>query len=224
MSVPKEEHSREIHSCDIDYSELPIERALGIQWCAETDCFRFSVMIKANPPTRRGMLSTISSIFDPLGFIAPFILVAKRILQALCRESTLGWDEDIPDEYKHKWITWLQDLKRLEDIAIPRFLKPPKNNVLVSKQIHVFSDASTQGYGVVAYIQHLDIDNNTHCSFLMGKSRLAPIKPTTIPMLELTAATVAVRIAKQLQHELSMNSKRYYLSYRFYNRVALYSK
>lgn len=60
---------------------MPIERALGVQWCVENDEFQLRVTLKDEPLTRRGILSTIASVFDPLGFIFPFVLVRKQILQ-----------------------------------------------------------------------------------------------------------------------------------------------
>ena len=78
--------------------ELPVQRALGIQWCVSTDVFCFNICRKPRPPTRRGVLSATGSVFDPLGFLAPFVLTAKQILQDLCRIK-LGWDEEIPKRY-----------------------------------------------------------------------------------------------------------------------------
>lgn len=60
---------------------MPIERALGVQWWVENDEFQLRVTLKDEPLTRRGILSTIASVFDPLGFIFPFVLVRKQILQ-----------------------------------------------------------------------------------------------------------------------------------------------
>ena len=64
----------------------------------ESDSFRFRVNISFRPPTRNGILSVASAFFDPLGFLAPFVLIAKEILQDLCRIK-LGWDDEIPVEY-----------------------------------------------------------------------------------------------------------------------------
>lgn len=84
-AIPVEERSKETRTLDLDRDMLPIERALGIQWCVESDVFEFHIVLSNKPPTRRGILSTISSVYDPLGFAAPFILPAKKILQDLCR-------------------------------------------------------------------------------------------------------------------------------------------
>ena len=48
-----------------------------------------------------------------------------------------------------------------------------------------------------------DEQQRIHCTLVMGKSRVAPLKPVTIPRLELTAAVCSVRISQQLRRELS---------------------
>ena len=53
-SFPKDERAKEIKDLDLD--KLPIERALGIQWFAESDEFYFKIVIKEKPLTRRGIL------------------------------------------------------------------------------------------------------------------------------------------------------------------------
>ena len=57
-----------------------METALGVLWNIEEDVFKFKVNMKEKPKTRTDMLSTLSSVYDPLGFVAPFILQGKRIL------------------------------------------------------------------------------------------------------------------------------------------------
>jgi len=63
------------------------ERILGIQWDFENDKLHFSVSMKDKLFTRRGILSVVSSLFDPIGFVACVVLRAKLILQSLCREG-----------------------------------------------------------------------------------------------------------------------------------------
>lgn len=79
----------------MDKDNLPMERALGLHWCVETDVFKFRIAAQERPYPRRGILSMVSSIYDSLGFIAPFTLPAKLIMQELCKKN-LGWDENIP--------------------------------------------------------------------------------------------------------------------------------
>jgi hypothetical protein len=65
----------------------------------------FVFTIKDKPLTRRGILSTIGSIYDPLGIAAPVLLPGKMILQDLCQEKA-DWDDEIPDTYRHRWEEW----------------------------------------------------------------------------------------------------------------------
>ncbi|KXJ08416.1 hypothetical protein AC249_AIPGENE11244 [Exaiptasia diaphana] len=91
-SIPKEQRSKDVKTLDLQHDVLPLERALGVQWCVESDKLGFCVTISEKPLTRRGILSSVASIYDPLGIVAPFTLVAKKLLQDLCREKSIGWD------------------------------------------------------------------------------------------------------------------------------------
>mgnify|MGYP000353277823 CR=1 FL=1 len=153
--------------------------------------------------TRRGLLSVVCSLYDPLGFVAPVVLPAKVILQDLCRKR-LEWDDPIPDDERNRWLSWLEDLQRLEQLSVDRCLKPPSFGKVVSVQLHHFSDASQQGYGAVSYLRFLDDKDAIHCSFVMGKARTAPLKTVTIPRLELSAAVVASRLDKILRKEIDI--------------------
>ena len=54
-------------------------------------------------PTRWGILSLVSSVYDPLGFAAPFTLPAKALLQDLCRQNLY---DPIPAEELSESIFW----------------------------------------------------------------------------------------------------------------------
>lgn len=86
--------TKEIKELDVNHDLLPPERVLGVEWNIENDAFKFCITLIDKPLMRRGILSTASLIYDPLGFATPFLLRGKRILQLLCRESIqcrLGW-------------------------------------------------------------------------------------------------------------------------------------
>ena len=201
-SLPESERAAQVK--DLDFDKAPIERALGVRWNVSSDTFGFAIVIKDRPLTRRGILSIISSIYDALGFVAPFILTAKLILQDLCRLK-LGWDDKIPEEFQNRWHAWLSDLPQLEQLAIDRCFKSSEMKEITSVQLHHFSDASQQGYGAVSYIRIADNSGKTKCSFVMGKSRLAPIKLVTIPRMELSAAVVSTKLERMLRNELSIS-------------------
>ncbi|XP_015776464.1 PREDICTED: uncharacterized protein LOC107354491 [Acropora digitifera] len=101
-SIPIEDRAEGIKNIDLDQEALPLERALGVQWCVEGDSFQFGITLKDRPFTRRGILSTVSSIYDPLSFAAPTLLEGKKILQELCREKA-DWEDPVPDDIKVLW-------------------------------------------------------------------------------------------------------------------------
>lgn len=108
----------------------------------------------------------------------------------------------IPDKYQVIWARWLKDLLEIERLFVNRCLKPSSFGKVLSRQMHIFSDASFYGYGAVAYLRQKDEKGNLHCSFLLGKSRLSPVKVTTIPRLELVAATLSAHMGNVLLKEL----------------------
>ena len=201
LSVMEERRANKMMELDLDSDHFPIERAL-LQWCIGTDMFQFKTLVREQPQTRRGILSLVSSLYDPLGFLAPFSLPAKLLLQEICRRN-LKWDEVIPHFFPKQWSEWFQDVQKMDEFKVERCIKPRDFGVPVSAQLHHFSDASQVGYGTVSYLR-LEKDHKIQVAFLMGKARVAPLKQTTIPRLELTAAVLAVRIDKMLRKELQL--------------------
>ena len=202
------ESERAVSIKDLDFAKPHLERALGVQWNVTSDKFTFKISLSQKPATRRGILSVVSSIYDPLGFAAPFILRAKLILRDLCRKK-LGWDDEISAEDQQRWRSWLEELPELEKLTINRCFKPVDFGEITSSELHHFSDASQQGYGAGTYLRIVDNCDKIHCSLVMGKSRLAPLKSVTIPRLELSAAVVATRLDKMVRDELDIPVHRY---------------
>jgi len=199
-SIPVSEHATDTKTKDLTFSETQTERALGIYWNIEKDCFTFNITAKDQPPTRRSILSTVAAIYDPLGFVAPYILNGKGILQEMCRQGT-DWDDPLPEHLKPRWESWKGDFNNLKKLQINRCYVPATFGDVVNKELHHFSDASTTGYGQCTYLRLINKNNDVHCSF-MGKARVSPTKVTTIPRLELTAATVSVTVGNMLKEEL----------------------
>ena len=93
---------------DLCLEQLTLEHALGVHWVIRLDQFGFKIKMKNKPDTRR-FLSVVSSVYDPLGFVAPFMLVAKIIMQDLCLEN-LSWDDVLQGDYLKWWESWLEQL------------------------------------------------------------------------------------------------------------------
>ena len=93
----------------------------------------------------------------------------------------------------------------MDEIEIKRSFKPSHFGKIVSAQIHHFSDASEVGYCEASYLPLLDDQGQISNILVMAKSRVAPLKTFTIPRLELTAATVAVKVGYMLFKELQIS-------------------
>ena len=71
-------------------------------------------------------------------------------------------------------------------------------------ELHHFSNASEKGYGQCSYLRIINTCNKVYCFFVLGKARVTPLKPITIPRLELTAAVVLAKTSKFLKDELKL--------------------
>jgi hypothetical protein len=101
---------------DLDLEAQTIERALGVIWDTKRDAPTFNISLPTKPPTKRGILSVLSSVYDPLGLIGPFILRARQVVQELFRRE-VGWDEAIPEDLHEEWRSWLQQVSDLENLS-----------------------------------------------------------------------------------------------------------
>ena len=89
-AIPVEDRAKGIRELNLEKDELPMERALGVGWCIESDAFKFRIVMQDRPLTRRGILSTVSSVYDPLGFLAPLILVERAFCKICAEEKWSG--------------------------------------------------------------------------------------------------------------------------------------
>ncbi len=79
-SIPVSEQASGVQDVELGSDELPVQMVLGVKWSANSDAFSFKVTLDEKPATRRGILSKVASVFDPLGFLAPFLLLGKKVL------------------------------------------------------------------------------------------------------------------------------------------------
>lgn len=199
-TIPASERAEDL--VNVCPSDSTMQKTLGLYWCVQRDCFRFKVSLPSKPATRRGILSCSASLYDPLGFVAPVLLQPKRLLQNMCRLGC-GWDEEVDTQVEAAWTKWLHDVRMVENLRIPRCINPLPSPT-TQAELHLFSDASEIGYGAVAYLRHETEGSTAHVSFLMGKSRVAPLKAITIPRLELQAAVLSVKLWSHVRRSLKI--------------------
>ena len=185
-------------------SGLPVHKTLGVFWDVGSDRFKVQVRIKPKPCTRRGLLSMIGQTYDPLGFLQPFLLPARQLLQQACA-ANLGWDDriDCVAGLENGWEDWFASLPELERVELNRCVFSERTPSRV--ELHIFADASTVGYGACAYLRVLFCDGNVMCNLVFGKSRVAPLKKVSVPRLELAAAVLAAKMAKLILREIEID-------------------
>ena len=112
------------------------------------------------------------------------------------------WDDPVSQEHQKVWLQWRSELALLEKVSIRRCLKPDDFGMISDVSLHLFSDACLFGYGQATYIRYENISGQVSVSLVMGKSRVSPIKSTTVPRLELTAALLSCRVGKVVLSDL----------------------
>ena len=146
-TIPEEDRAAEI---DLGSGNLPTTKALGISLQAKHDEFIFKVGDEMTMPdeiTKRNVLKTVCRIFDPLGFLAPYAVRGKQIMQDIWL-SGVDWDENVREAEKLTFERWFGELKHLDKIKISRCLKNKNTETrLKSMSIHTFVDASSIAYG-----------------------------------------------------------------------------
>ncbi|XP_062714235.1 uncharacterized protein LOC134291008 [Aedes albopictus] len=179
-------------SLDLDGS-ISTERVLGMVWKPVEDAFTFDVILKEDLaqflvepvlPTKRHVLRLVMSLFDPYGFIAHFVVQGKILMQHIWRTGT-EWDEEIAPELFEIWRDWIHLLERLQEVEVPRcFFGEISSQVSANIQLHVFVDAT--------------------------KTKVAPLKPLSIPRLELQACIIGCRLMETISAALNLNIEERY--------------
>ncbi|XP_003741472.2 LOW QUALITY PROTEIN: uncharacterized protein LOC100908636 [Galendromus occidentalis] len=181
-------------------------KVLGISWHPTEDSFQFAldhVVDRARATrirTKRSVLRLVASIYDPLGWLAPFLIRGKLLLRALWA-ADLKWDDPLSGNLTSDAQTWTEEVPALSKVRIPRCIGvrgvPP-----TGRHLHLFGDASPIAYSAVAYMQTLFADGTCKTSIIMSKTRVAPRQPLSLPRLELMAALLTVRLRNYIVDQL----------------------
>ncbi|XP_061185158.1 uncharacterized protein LOC133193208 [Saccostrea echinata] len=203
LQFPSADLAKSMEQLDLDRDDLPVHHSLGLSWNLATDTFMYKASEEQKPLTKRGLLSTVNGLFDPLGFIAPIILNGKLIM----REAFTGiesWDDPLPTATMSAWKLWLEQLTRLDGVHIPWCLLSVSYSKCVGKKLHIFCDASEKAVAACAYIRGMTVDEKISVGFVFGKCKVAPRSGHTIPRLELCASVLAVELGEMLSKELDL--------------------
>ena len=179
-----------------------MQRSLGIYWNLRNYCFLFKTTLDKKPFTRKGLLSVVNSIFDPLGFISPLTVTGKILLQEATPQF-VDWDEPLSTKHQVKWNEWKQSLEQSEDITIPPMFTSISFSEAKEIAIYIFSDASEKAVALVSFIKLWNNCGDCDVGFLISKAKLAPQSGHTVPRLELRAAVLATELAVTISSRIS---------------------
>ena len=197
-------------------------RVLGLGWNPENDSIIFEVtlnfsskkrgvwsgpdLVEADLPkalpnvlTRRVVLEQVMKIYDPLGLISPFTLLAKIYLRETWSRK-LGWDDPLPADICQRWSNFFTALFKLQRLCLKRCLKPVE--AIGQPWLIILSDGSDLAYGFAAYIRWKLENGRFWCRLIMAKCRIAPINKLSTPQMELNAAVLSKRGRKVIGKEM----------------------
>ncbi|XP_067667337.1 uncharacterized protein [Haliotis asinina] len=202
-NIPIEDRVSEVN---LAKDELPSAKTLGLVWVAQNDEFSFrSPIIEEDLPlTKRGFLRELAKLFDPLGFVAPFHIRAKIIMQQLWL-SGMDWDDVLDHDLKDEASQWIKERNQLDRLRFPRCLQM-KSDISTAK-MHVFVDAAKDAYGAVLYYVSTYQNGDSSSHLVAAKCRVAPLKSFSIPRLEVMAAVLGVRLMLAVSHALEITER-----------------
>ena len=183
-----------------------IVRVLGQKWNLKSDTLIMKPLTDFSTDaieyTQKKIFSLVCSIFDPLGILSPLTIRFKILLQEIWK---LGkkWDEPLPIQIRRRLQKILDSYFEMPEVHLTRTLTSLRYSES-SAELHIFVDASTAAMAAVAYLRithnHSEI---TETCFLIGKCKVAPLKQTSVPKLELEAAVIGVRLHSTIVKESS---------------------
>ena len=180
-------------------------KVLGLRWRPDPDSFSFEGVDvpKCLVVTKRVVLSLIARVFDPLGYLNPFLVTAKRIFQDLWIQG-VDWDQVIPEPYHNDFVQWVEDLVDIRSWKIPRRYFEVKWCDIEMIQLHAFGDASERAYGCCVYLRVRNPDGTWMCSLVLSRVRVAPVKRISLPRLELMGALLCSRMVVFVRKALKL--------------------
>ena len=185
------------------------QKVLGIAWDMQKDTLSVSIeeeKFRKPAETTRDLVRMQASLFDPLGMIAPNIMIGRSWTQK-SMHGNWGWDKKLERSVRDGFNEWANNLTDLKKLHIPRAWDT-EETVGGEEELHVFADAAKTGYGIVAYRRVIGKEGAIRVVFLMGKSHVTPKDASrtahhnSIPRLELTAAVKATEALETIQRSL----------------------
>lgn len=159
---------------DLEADTLPMLRNVGLLYDIKADYFTFKVSAEAEPFTWRVVLSTISNLYDPIGFALPVTTQSKSILRDLIAENG-DWNSPLPQEIEETLVLWRESLKQLFSLSITRPYTNLSPSAAAQRELCIFSDASIIAkncHCCSCYLKVKDADVNYYVGIVTDKAKL----------------------------------------------------
>nr|XP_029728048.1 uncharacterized protein LOC115266214 [Aedes albopictus] len=180
------------------------DEAAATSCSPEDDCLAHFKNTHQRDATGRVILSEISRVFDPLGFLGPVLTAAKLIMRELWLLD-VRWDDPLPESMIELWMEFRSKLQHLNGFQTPRWLFTEGH---VEIELHGFADASDLAYGACLYARSILDDGSAVMKLICSKSRILPKKEekkeVATPRAELQAAVLLARLTSKLQKALEV--------------------
>ena len=169
---------------------------LGLPWDKENDTVGMSFPQEKADPSKRGILSKVVRIYDPLGLASPISLGGKLLYRDVC-DAELNWDAKLPRELMQSWTRWEERLT--EQHTVPRSLAACQEDIQ-SIELHAFGDASGKGVAAAVYAVVVQ-ESGVNQGLVAARARLSK-KGLTIPRLELVSGHMVVNLLANMASAL----------------------
>lgn len=173
-------------------SEEGENSVLGLRWSSREDAFKYKIAMP-NPGekiTKRRIVSHAAKLYDPNGYLSPVTVVPKILIQEIWATGA-AWDTKFADNIARNWKKFLDDLPQLKKVKIPRWLGTGGK---ARVKLHGFCDASNDAYACAFYIKSVDELGTIRVNLVMSRTRVAPLKRSTTPRLELCGAHLLAKL------------------------------
>ena len=118
-------------------------------------------------------------------------------------EAKVERDNPLPDAIRDVRVRWREKLDLLTSKDIPCCYFS-KTVVVVTMELHGFSDPSEEAYAGLVYLRVTCEDDSFHTVLVSSKTKGAPIKRVSIPHLELCGAVIVTQLLKRVQDVLRL--------------------
>ena len=165
-----------------------------------------STYIERQGLTKRKVLGFTLSLWDLTGWVLPIQMLLRLLYREfLEKHKEIGWDDEIPEEYKTKYANIFKRLLTFDGLSWDRAAVPTEGwDEAWGCQLATFFDGSEVASAAYTYLVTRKLDGSLHSRLLWAKGKLGC---GSVPRNELGAAFLAVRMNNFLEEHLQIKVK-----------------